>query len=110
MSEHEKSLNIVNKKTFSKRDDATAFTTSTKKNLCPTNNCRNNMQHLIKCPLDSIEEVLGACVCTECGDVNDMNKWCKQAGENFEATLIEKGQKIPGKCCDLHICRKYLSS
>lgn len=33
-----------------------------------------------------------------------MIEWCKLAGANFEAVVVQKGESIPGKCCDVHIC------
>ncbi len=69
-----------------------------------------------KCPVDSVEVVANKlqriccgvekiCVCGECDDLKATNKWCKLAGDSFEATLVEKGRHRPGKCCDIHICR-----
>jgi len=93
---------------------------SEKADLCSGFDCRRVSMDFVggKCPSDSIEVAADemernccgkatTCVCGECGDLNAMNKWCKLAGDSFEATLIEKGQNQPGKCCDIHICRMF---
>lgn len=69
------------------------------------------------CPSDSLTvrandleadccEISRACVCDECKSEEEVDKWCQLAGNGFKATLLEKGFGTPGKCCDIHICRK----
>ena len=71
----------------------------------------------LKCPDDSsvaqLDEneakccnVKNTCACNKCEPKEKMIEWCKLAGNNFEAVLVEKGLGLPGKCCDVHICRK----
>lgn len=72
-----------------------------------------------KCPEDSQIELVTnknekecckyshICKCKPCLNGKDMNKWCKTTDNvNFKLQLIEKGENIPGKCCDIFICRK----
>ena len=94
--------------------------------MCSQLNC-NSEKYIyavnnLKCPPDSIKVkatqqenaccgIQHSCACATCSDEKEMNEWCKLAGTSFDAALIENGQAIPGKCCDIHICRKkYLIS
>ena len=29
-------------------------------------------------------------------------------GPEFDAFLVQKGEMVPGKCCDTHICRNFI--
>ena len=71
-----------------------------------------------KCPedstmiqLDGVEEkccqVKYSCECNVCDAKSKMVEWCKLAGVDFEAILVQEAESVPGKCCDYYICRYY---
>ena len=87
---------------------------------CENINCSNEKYKYFKltdkCPddsspvqLDQVEQkcckVKHTCACNVCESKAKMVEWCKLAGTDFEAILVQKGEDVPGKCCDNHICR-----
>ena len=91
--------------------------------MCTLINCPNNKisfnqtMNNSKCPVDStyVESnesekfcchIQNYCACKKCESKIEVSKWCQIYGNNFEAVLIQKGESIPGNCCDIYICRK----
>ena len=86
---------------------------------CSSINCTDEKyQYALKnsaCPADSFEvrsndleadccETSKVCACDRCKSEKEVDAWCGRAGNGFKATLVEKGDGTPGKCCDIHIC------
>jgi hypothetical protein len=48
------------------------------------------------------------CACNKCpqSSADEAANKCKLNGKNFESLLIRKGEQVPGKCCDIYLCRK----
>jgi hypothetical protein len=98
---------------------------STDQNVCTFINCSEEKfkyyRENLNCPEDSVikqtddmEEhccqLTAKCTCSKC-DKKPTKSWCKMAGgSNFEPVLVKKSENVPGRCCDIYICRKYLFS
>jgi hypothetical protein len=95
---------------------------SNEKEICKFINCFQEKYTYFsqnsKCPEDSspvsadnIEKeccnLRYTCVCNKCPQSSEeaFNQ-CKLNGKNFESLLIRKGEQVPGKCCDIYLCRK----
>ena len=94
-----------------------------KNESCKKFNCTSEIYQYYKenkkCPDDSQEKDIDEsekdcckvdkkCECQECKPKSEQVDLCKAASQNFEAVLVQKGESLPAKCCDVFICREFL--
>lgn len=94
-------------------------------NPCSNINCTlekySYFKNIYHCPDDSHTQLLNGieqhccrvkhtCVCNECEPESKMIEWCRSNGFNFRPVLAQKGESVPGKCCNSYVCRKLFQS